>query len=373
MANGRHKHRLAFYGFHTSPGGIGRVMVNLMNGLIEEDVDVDLLLPRTEGPDLPYVRHEVRVIETGNHGLLPGVSFVARYLSREQPKTLLANKERANRVSILAQQITKTRTSIVIRVGTTISSMLMQRPLLKRWLQYHGILYCFRRARGVIAVSRGIARDIEKLTGLPPGQIHVIENPTVSADILDKAREPVNHPWFVPGSPPVILAVGRLVRPKDFPTLLRAFSRVRATGDCRLVICGEGKERLSLDTLAQELGIQEYVDLPGFVDNPFAYMSRAALFVLSSAWEGSPNALIEALAVGLPVVATDCPSGPREILEEGRYGPLVPVGDVNGLANAILETLANPRERAFLQQAAQPFQVATSVRAYLAAMIPGEL
>ncbi|MGE0681501.1 MAG: glycosyltransferase [Candidatus Binatia bacterium] len=154
-------------------------------------------------------------------------------------------------------------------------------------------------------------------------------------------RAPFVHPWFTPSSPPVILSVGRLAKQKDFPTLLRAFARVRATRRARLMILGEGRKRKHLECLIKTLGIADDVALPGFVLNPFPYMARAAVFVLSSAWEGLPGALVEAMACGCPVVSTNCPSGPAEILDEGTYGPLVPVGDETALARAILTVLGS--------------------------------
>src|SRR5262249_37227290 len=150
---------------------------------------------------------------------------------------------------------------------------------------------------------------------------------------------PLSHPWFAPGSLPVILGVGRLTWQKDFPTLIKAFALVRSRQPARLLILGEGEKRLELETIVKELGLAADVCLPGYVDNPFAYMHRCSAFVLSSASEGLPNSLIEAMACGAPVISTDCASGTAEILENGRYGPLVPVGDVEAMATAISATL----------------------------------
>jgi len=178
----------------------------------------------------------------------------------------------------------------------------------------------------------------------------------------------VAHPWFQTGELPVVLGIGRLARQKDFPTLLRAFAQVRSRRPCRLVILGEGKERSALTALVERLGITPHVEMPGFVANPFAYLRRAALFVLSSAWEGSPNVLIEALALAVPSVATDCPSGPREILCEGRYGPLVPVGDDEALAEAMEAMLAAPPPAALLRRGADRFRDDGCARQYLDAL-----
>jgi glycosyltransferase involved in cell wall biosynthesis len=210
---------------------------------------------------------------------------------------------------------------------------------------------------------------------VPSAKVKVIYNPTVTPEIFRKATEPVQHPWFVDNRVPIILAAGRLHRQKDFPTLLRAFSLLRQNRPCRLVILGDGKKRRrkALRQLAKQLGIEKDVSLPGFVENPFAYMARANLFVLSSAWEGFGNVIVEALACGCPVVSTDCRSGPREILDNGRYGRLVPVGDPEALARAMLEALDdpdNPCDRETRIQRAMEFSVDKIVDEYLKVLLP---
>jgi len=220
-------------------------------------------------------------------------------------------------------------------------------------------------ADAIIAVSRGIAEDLASLTGLPQERIIAIDNPILSETILTKLGEPLDHPWFAANSPPVILGAGRLVKQKDFPTLLKAFAQVRATRPARLMILGKGRKRTQLEALAWELGVAEDVAFPGFVPNPFPYMARAAVFVLSSAWEGLPGALVEALACGCPVVSTDCPSGPGEVLEQGKYGPLVPVKDAAALARAILSVLDAPPDRAQLRARSSVFSVERVADRYL--------
>ena len=226
----------------------------------------------------------------------------------------------------------------------------------------------YRSVDAIVAVSQGVADDIARTTGLPSARIRVICNPVVTAKMLGLAQEPVAHPWLRPDSPPVILAAGRLTKQKDFATLIRAFQRVRQSQPCRLLILGKGQLQSDLESLASALGVRDEVDFPGFVANPYAYMAKAALFALSSAWEGSPNVLTEALALGTPVVATDCPSGPREILQGGRYGRLVPVGDVQRLGEAIIATLTNPLPGEVLRRAAAPYSANESAGAYLNAL-----
>jgi glycosyltransferase involved in cell wall biosynthesis len=200
-------------------------------------------------------------------------------------------------------------------------------------------------ADGIIAVSQGVADDLGQITRLSSDRIQVIYNPIVLPELFTLAQEPVEHPWFKPGEPPVILGVGRLHPQKDFPTLIRAFAEVRKVQQARLMILGDGPERQALTTLVSELGLIEDVAFPGFVQNPYAYMSKAAVFVLSSAWEGLGNVLVEAMAIGTPVVSTNCESGPGEILDGGKYGRLVPVGDSRAIAQAITSVLAGNTQK----------------------------
>jgi glycosyltransferase involved in cell wall biosynthesis len=212
--------------------------------------------------------------------------------------------------------------------------------------------------------SRGIIQDISAITGLPVERMAVIANPVVTPRMAALAAETVFHPWFADAETPVILGAGRLTRQKDFPTLIRAFAGVRRVRRCRLMILGEGRDRGMLEDLIRSLGVEDDVDLPGFVDNPYAYMAKASLFALSSIWEGAPNVLVEALALGIPCVAADCPSGPEEILAGGRYGPLVPPGNAEALARAIGETLEDPPDKMKLKAAAAEYHMEISSRRY---------
>lgn len=202
----------------------------------------------------------------------------------------------------------------------------------------------YRSADCVTAVSRDCAVDLQHFFGFQAHPVEFIYNPFELELIRKRAEETVSHPWFEPGQPPVVLAIGRLNQAKDYPTLIRAFSKLRANRDVRLMILGEGELRIDLEGIVAECGLgAEQVQLPGFVSNPFAYLARCAVFALSSHYEGLPGALIEAMACGTPVVSTDCPSGPREILEDGRWGSLVPVGDEDALAEAIDTVLSTPQ------------------------------
>jgi glycosyltransferase involved in cell wall biosynthesis len=226
----------------------------------------------------------------------------------------------------------------------------------------------YPKAHAVIAVSQGVSRELQETMNIPGNKIHVIFNPVVSAHLKVKSQAAVDEPWFEPGSSPLILGVGRLDPEKDFATLIRAFARVRQKTTARLLILGEGPEREFLERLAHDLGISSEISMPGFVNNPLPYMSKASTLALTSWFEGLPNVLIEALACGTPVVATDCPTGPREILENGKYGRLVPVGDSEALADALIATIAAPPPPALMEEAAARFAVDTIAQHYLDVM-----
>jgi glycosyltransferase involved in cell wall biosynthesis len=218
---------------------------------------------------------------------------------------------------------------------------------------------------GVVVVSQGVRDDMVQVTGVPRRHITVIYNPSVvGAEIQEKANEPLDHPWFEPGQPPVLVAVGRLQQQKDYPMLLQAFAQVRRSQPARLLILGEGRERPMLEALIKELNLEDDVGLPGFVMNPYAYIARASLFVLSSRWEGLPTVLIEALCCGTPAVSTDCPSGPREILRKGKYGTLTPVGDAAAFAQAIAAALEKPLATP-PPESWQPYDLGVIVHHYL--------
>jgi glycosyltransferase involved in cell wall biosynthesis len=201
------------------------------------------------------------------------------------------------------------------------------------------IRWAYPRADAVVAVSQGVASDLVEVCGIAASHVHVLNNPVVTPETARMRSEPVDHPWLRDPTLPVVLAVGRLVPQKDFGTLLEAFALARRSRAARLVILGEGPLRAELEATVRRLDVAADVDLPGFCANPYAAMAAADVFVLSSAWEGSPGVLIEAMSCGTPVLSTDCPSGPRQILDGGRWGRLVPVGDAQAMANGLVDAV----------------------------------
>ncbi len=349
-------------------GGAERVMVNLARGFFDQGIDVDLVLVKAEGPYLSEVPGGVRVVDLHSSRVLTSLPRLTHYLRRERPQSMLSAMDHANIVAIWARKLSGVPCRVVVSVHSTLSRALTNNPNLRGYLMPNLIRIFYPWADTVVAVSNGVAEDFANITRLPRESIKVIYNPIVIPELLEKAKEAVEHPWFSRGEPPVILSVGRLTKAKDYPTLIRAFALVRRKYPARLMILGEGEERAKLEALTQELGLQDDISLPGFVDNPYAYMARAAVFVLSSAWEGFGNVLVEAMAVGTPVISTDCPSGPAEILENGRWGKLVPVGDTNAMAQAILSTLSGQEVKVGFQNRALKFTIERITKYYLEAL-----
>ena len=281
---------------------------------------------------------------------------IATYIDRERPDALLAMMTPAVASMTLAVRLAQHQ------VRTTVG------------VQHNGIFTSRRethRARksypytdAVVGVSSGVTSELAGLPGISPNRLHTIYNPVVPKDLLQKANEIPDHFWFNEPGPPIVLAIGRLNEKKDFPTLLTAFARLLAQRSARLIVLGEGPLRPTLLALAHNLHISEHVDFPGFVRNPFAYLAKARLFVLSSRYEGLPTVLIEAMACGCPVVSTDCPFGPDEILEGGRWGKLVPTENPEALAKAMIHTMGTPPQRDTLRERASYFSVERAVDRY---------
>lgn len=358
-------------------GGIGRVLVNLGNAFIERGVSVDLLLGNSDSPYLQQLSPQVRVIELPTTHAISGLPALAGYLRRERPAAINTDSIRVNVLALRARSLAQIASRQPLRVCATLhntySHALATRSAAKRRTQLARMRRFYPRNDAVIAVSRGVAEDFLDLAPLPQSRMHVIPNPVVTPEIEGMAAVDPGHPWLTPGQPPLLLAVGRLHPQKDYPTLLRACAGLPRSTAWHLLILGEGEQRPHLERLIGELGLTGRAALGGEVDNPYAYMARARLLVLSSAWEGFGNVLVEAMAVGTPVVATDCPHGPGEILDKGRLGRLVPVGDAGALSAAISDALVQPAPaQEILQAATEPYRVATVVDQYARLLLPGE-
>ena len=382
-------------------GGVAQVFVTLANAFGQKGFKVDLVVCRATGPHLERIAPEVRLVELRNSPKIMGRIYallaapnslryllrpilfskqppetlsylpgLVRYLKSETPIALLAAKTHTNLTAIWAAKLAKTATAIVISERTNLSLQL-EGPKGRKWRWKYIIPVVYRtypQAQSILTVSNGVADDLSLVTRIPREHITTIYNPIVTPAIIEQAKEPLTHPWFSSGSPPVILGVGRLAPQKDFPTLLRAFAEVRTQREARLMILGHAKStsyKHELLELTRQLGIAEDVQFPGFINNPYAYMAKASLFVLSSKWEGLPGVLIQALACGCPVVSTNCLSGPAEILADGEYGRLVPIEDPKALSEAILRTLEKPMPSKMLHARSLLFTHEIAVEKYL--------
>lgn len=332
------KLHVAFYLRLLYGGGAERVIVNLMSDFVKKGIKVDLIMNTIAGSYLNQVDPRVRIIDLKAPRLVLGLPKLAGYLRREKPTALISGLHYTNEIALWAKQLTRVPTSLMVTEHNTLSIHAQKRST-DRWSPLLAKLF-YPFADQIVAVSQGVADDLAQVTGIPLSRIKVIYNPIITSELLEKSRQPVTHPWFESGEIPIILGVGRLELQKDFPTLIRAFAQVREQQLCRLVILGTGKDRQMLQNLVKELNLEKDVAFLGFVDNPYAYLAKAKVYVLSSAWEGFGNVLVEAMAVNTPVIATNCPSGPREILAGGKYGFLVPVGDDQAMSEAILQVLA---------------------------------
>ncbi|MBT3047205.1 MAG: glycosyltransferase [Candidatus Thiodiazotropha sp.] len=350
-------------------GGVERMMVNIARGLSMIGVRVDFIVKETQAPYLHLLPEQVRIIRFQVSKQKAALPKLIDYLKSNDPDILLSAKILDDRIALQAKRRHSGRTRFYLRPGTALISRMKARGThpLRRWLKTRQLRSLFAAADGVVAVSQGVANEVVELSAIPWEKISVIKNPTITPELYQQAEAAIDEPWLAADQPPLILGIGGLRRQKDFPTLLRAFARVRRELPCRLMILGQGNKQGQLLNLARELEVSDDFRLPGFVQNPYAYLKGARLFVLSSLWEGSPNVLTEAMALGTSCVSTDCPSGPHEVTRGGEVAPLVPMGDAERLAQAMLQTLREPLDPQRLKEAVSDYTLVKSAGSYLAA------
>jgi glycosyltransferase involved in cell wall biosynthesis len=359
------KMKIAIFIQSLAMGGAERMTLNLVKGLVQENIQVDLLLADHSGDLLSEVPSQVTVVDLKGKRVLFSLFALVRYLRSQRPALLYSVQTHTSLIAIWAGKLARAHTPLVISQRTTLSASLAASPSIRNKVIIKLARMFFHYADAAICISQGVAEDFIGTIGMPPEKTHVIYNPVVPPELEQKTHDFISHPWLEPDALPVILAVGRLTTAKDYPTLLHAFSIVNHKRPAHLLILGDGRERGHLDSLIKQMNLTDVVQMPGLVNNPYVYMAHVQLLVLSSKWEGFGNVLVEALACGTPVVSTDCRSGPKEILDNGRFGRLVPVGDPEALAAAILETLQKPPDREFLKKRAQDFTLDGSVKKYI--------
>lgn len=344
--------------------GLDRVILNLTNGLTDLGFQIDLIVPEVTKYHQSILNDfspEVRTVSLDIlfHKLIfiEKIFKLKQYLDQNKPSVLLVNGDYVG-VTNIAKFLSSSSTKIVHAVHIHVSQYFQAVGGFRKHLRFWLLKHFYRSSDGIVAVSKGVANNISSITGIPYTEIKVIYNPVVTSDLLEKSEAKIQHSWFQYNQIPIILGAGRLMEQKDFSTLIKAFAKLRSQRLCRLVIIGEPTaHKAELEALAHELGIEDDVQFPGHTSNPYAFMSKASVFVMSSRYEGFGNVLVEAMAVGTPVVSTNCESGPSEILEDGHYGLLVPVNDVEAMADAINQTLDHPINSKILQERAQFFSI----------------
>jgi glycosyltransferase involved in cell wall biosynthesis len=323
-------------------GGVERVFANLANGLRQCGAEVDLVVGLAGGDMRMFLEKDIQVFDLESNRMMRSVPRVADYLRARAPEAMIAGMTHCTAAAVAARAIAGRKTKIIATEHNTMSRVMANTSGLKYRLMPLWSRWALNSADSIVAVSSGVADDLSARTGLLRKRFRVIYNPVITDALQAAATATVDHPWFQAGEWPVILAVGRLDKQKDFPMLVRAFRLIKNRRPARLMILGEGPDRNRIEQVICGLGLTADVALPGFERNPYRFMSRAAAFAFSSQWEGFGVALVEALALGVPVVSTNCMYGPAEILCDGKYGTLVPVGDHEAMARALLTALENP-------------------------------
>lgn len=394
------EHRVALFLNALPAGGAERNLLALARGLGARGYPVEWVLAERRGalldewpPALPCrelakaswiasadalarlpvsTRHRLAALRwAARNPLARAVPGLAAYLRHTRPSVLVTTLPKNALVALWARELVGFPRRLVVREANAFSLEAGKAGARKAALLTDLARAWYPRADHIVAVSRGVATDLCSALGLAADRVTAIHNAVDAEAIARQAAEPLDDPWFRAGAPPVLLSVGRLSLQKDHATLLRAFAALRRERSARLVVLGEGPRRAALEELARELGVEHDVRLPGWVANPHRFTARAAVFVLSSAWEGFPNVLVEALACGCPVVSTDCPHGPAEILDGGVFGGLCPSGDAPALARALATALEAPPEPARLRTRARDFSPERTLRAYCEVMFPG--
>lgn len=372
--NGSEVRHIAFFLQQLRGGGVPRMTLNLAEELTRRGIRVTVLPAMSGGVRAGDVPKDVELIVLDQGALARRVAGIraskwrvvaaipglASFLRRARPDGLVSADHWANFSAVVARSISGSNARLMLTQRVPLSVRAQQQPVLGRLARR-----LYPRADAIVGVSEGLAEDLREQLPAARDRISTIYNPVVTPDFASRASGDPIHRWLRAPGPPVLLSIGRLTRQKDYPTLLRAFASLHRDRKLRLIVYGEGPDQSALEALAAELGVGDSVDFAGFVPDPLPELSHAAAFVMSSEWEGFGNVLVEALACGCPIVSTDCPSGPAEILDRGEFGRLVPVGDAEALAAALGSVIDEPCDRERLRRRAGDFTVEAAADAYL--------
>lgn len=367
MIKKKSKYLITLFLPNLTGGGAEHVAVRLANALASSNLAVDLVLVQSKGPYLESIDDRVNVVDLkcgDRFSTLKSFPKLIKYLYKNKPSVLFSTLFRANVIVALAVKFSLVNIRLILRHPNMLypvndDSCSFYTNLIKRLA-----IRAAQQASAVVLTSQMMRDELVSLASFKPERLHVIPNPVPIDNILEMANKKLEHFLFENNSAPVILAVGRLSSQKGFTTLIKAFAEVVKKTSARLLILGEGEQRTELENLAKQLNVDDKIIMPGFVENPFSFMKHTAVFVLPSKWEGFPNVLVEAMACGAPIVATDCPGGSAEILEHGKWGRLVAVDSVAELAEAILKTI-DDKDLPKVQQRVCDFSADKVIQQYL--------
>lgn len=313
--------------------GVDTVIRNLLPEFAKLGLRVDVITIKNHGPYLGSLPENCRNIKLDAKHIETSLPGLIRYLREERPKAILSDKDRVNRVSLLARSLSGVSCRVAVRLGTTVSVNLKNKGFFQAAFQRSSIRLLYKLANSVIVPSQGVADDLSGIMRVPAEKLSVLPNPIINQNLYRAAEQPLCEQWLQLSEAPLIVAVGSLTARKDYQTLIEAFSKLRSEMPARLALIGDGPCRDELENQAIKLGVRDEILFAGYQENPYPWIARADVFAHTSRWEGLGIVLVEALALGTPVVSTNCPSGPAEILGNGRYGHLVPIGDTESLAS----------------------------------------
>lgn len=357
------KRSVALYIPDFASGGAERANINLVPELEERGFSVTLLVQKAEGALLPAIPKTVRIVSLDASRTIMALGPLIKFLKKEKPDILMSSFALNNVIAIWAGKLSRVAVKVVVvqQNALRFEKGDWQLRLVPRLYRLF-----LRRADGIVGVSNGVADNLSEASGVARDRIEVIYNPVITSDFDRDAQQATDHPWLQDDAVPVIIAVGRLVPQKDFPTLLKAFALSARSRPMRLIILGEGPLKKDLEKEAEDLGIKDVVDFAGYNINPLPMVKKSRLFVMSSIFEGFGNVLVEALACGTPIVSTDCNYGPSEILDGGAYGRLVTVGDFKQMSSAIDESLNETPPTMTLQERGRMFSTGNAANHYAA-------
>jgi glycosyltransferase involved in cell wall biosynthesis len=368
------KKKLAIFVAAISGGGVEKAVVNLANEIAKKGINIDLLIADDTGISSLYFDPNISVIKLSTKRVFFCIPELILYLIRAQPDVLFSAMEYVNFIALVSKKISFTSTRVIISSHAPLVYFIRDEKFFKWRLLKKLLSYLYGTADKVITVSKGLERSLIGELNINPAKILTIYNPIINESLINDSLEDLSDPWVKSSKSPYIISIGRFAKEKDYPTLINAFNLVREKRDVRLVILGQGPEWENVNKIINFHGLSSFVHTPGFVLNPYKYIKNAACFILSSKNEGFGNVLVEALALGCPIVSTNCEFGPVEVLENGLWGSLVPVGDYESMANSVLTTLDlnQSSSESLLNTHLDQFKVSVAVEKYINVFFPNK-